>query len=49
MDSRTMWRKSENTLPGNKQDIYIDPDKEFYERRTIDLKMCFGCSKEPSH
>ena len=35
---------------------YIDPDKEFYLRKIssniflpINLNMCFGCSKEPSH
>ena len=33
----------------------IDPDKENFERKIviiflpINLNMCFGCSKEPSH
>ena len=35
--------------------LFIDPDKEFYEPKIvmiflpINLNMCFGCSKEPSH
>ena len=36
-------------------DTLIGPDKEFYERMIViiflpmNLNMCYGCSKEPSH